>query len=841
MPDSTIDRYRLPTSVTPSAYRLRLVPDLDAATFTGEVQIDLDVREATDTIVLNAAELELEAPAITARGGSEVTGTVELDEQLERATISFPSTLQPGTYVLATAFRGILNDKLRGFYRSTFTDAVGTKHTIATTQFESTDARRAFPCFDEPAFKATFAVTLVVPAHLRAFSNSPVEYESSLADGRREVVFKPTMKMSTYLVAFVVGPFESTHPVDVDGVPLAIVHPPGKGHLTAFALEIGAYALRFFAEYFDIPYPGDKVDLVAIPDFAAGAMENLGCITFRETALLVDPATASQIEIQRVAQVVAHELAHMWFGDLVTMQWWEGIWLNEAFATFMEELCCDAFRPQWKRWVLFGIARDAALAIDSLHRTRPIEYEVVSPDDAEGMFDLLTYEKGCSVLRMLELYLGPETFRDGIRRYLKDHAYGNTVTADLWAALEAVSGEPVGKTMDSWILQGGHPVVTVEDGELTQAPFSYTARTKDSAIGASWLIPVRSRPLHGEEVARQLLGPEPQRLASASPAIANAGGAGVYRTNYGERELRAIASDLGRLDELERTVLLNDTWALALAGRRDVADLLLLARGLGDDVEVAPWATIGAALDTVSRAAASDDRPKVAGVVRELFGPRLEQFGWEARDGEDERVRTLRGLLVQSLGTIGEDETVRREACARFDAGHVDGDLASAVLATVGAVNRPGDFDETFRRFKSAPDPQSEQRYRRALTQFDDRDLALRSFELCFGELRLQDVPLHLMALLSNRTGGPAAWEQLSSRWDEVVAMLPSKVAHRTVDAITTFIADRAFAERVAAFHTAHPVESGQRQIEQSIERMRVGVEFAERVRPTLAQQLEAR
>ena len=359
--------------------------------------------------------------------------------------------------MLSVGFRGTLNDQLRGFYRSTFTDDAGATHTIATTQFESTDARRAFPCFDEPAFKATYTVTLVVPAGLSAYSNSPVAFETPLPDGRREVSFAPTMKMSTYLVAFVIGPFEQTRAIDVDGVPLAVVYPPGKGHLTDFALEIGAFSLRFFSDYFDIAYPGDKVDLVAIPDFAAGAMENLGCITFRETALLVDPATASQLEIQRVAQVVAHELAHMWFGDLVTMQWWEGIWLNEAFATFMEELCCDAFRPAWQRWVLFGIARDMALAIDSLHSTRPIEYEVVSPDDAEGMFDMLTYEKGGSVLRMLELYLGQDVFRDGIRHYLKDHAYANTVTTDLWNALEAVSGEPVAKTMDTWILQGRPP------------------------------------------------------------------------------------------------------------------------------------------------------------------------------------------------------------------------------------------------------------------------------------------------------------------------------------------------------------------------------------------------
>ena len=528
----------------------------------------------------------------------------------------------------------------------------------------------------------------------------------------------------------------------------------------------------------------------------------------------------------------------MWFGDLVTMQWWEGIWLNEAFATFMEELCCDAFRPAWKRWVQFGISRDMAMGIDSLHSTRPIEYEVVSPDDAEGMFDLLTYEKGCSVLRMLELYLGQSVFRDGIRHYLKDHAYANTVTSDLWSALEAVSGEPVAQAMDTWILQGGHPVVTVEHGTISQAPFSFTPRQGESAIGSHWLIPVRSRSLAGGETVQQLLSDEPQPLAAPGVALANAGGSGVYRTSYGPSELAAIAASLDQLDELERTVLVNDTWALVLAGRREVRDLLALARGLGDEVEVAPWATLVTALDSLHRAATHEDTDAVAAATRELLIPKLAKLGWSQQPREDERAPTLRGLVIQALGTNGRDESVRAEAISRFDSGVVDGDLANAVLATIGAINRPGDFDETLDRFRNAKDPQSENRYRRALAQFADEALARRCFEMCFGEFRLQDVPLQIIALIANPVGGPAVWEQMTARWDEVSTMLPSKTQHYLVNSVTTFIADRAFAERVAAFHLAHPVESGQRQVEQSVERMLVGVAFAERVRPGLANQL---
>jgi len=289
-----------------------------------------------------------------------------------------------------------------------------------STQFEATHARRAFPCWDEPAFKATFGVTLVVPEGQLAISNAAEIAREPLDggphNGKVRFSFARTMVMSTYLVAFVVGPLETTDPVDVDGTPLRVAYVPGKRHLADFALEAGAHSLRFFTDYFGIPYPSDKLDLIALPDFAFGAMENLGCVTFRETALLVDPETASRLEHERVADVVAHEIAHMWFGDLVTMKWWNGIWLNEAFATFMELLAVDDFKPDWERWVSFSTGRAAAMNTDGMQATRPVEFPVAAPEEAEGMFDVLTYQKGASVVRMLEQYLGAETFREGIRR-----------------------------------------------------------------------------------------------------------------------------------------------------------------------------------------------------------------------------------------------------------------------------------------------------------------------------------------------------------------------------------------------------------------------------------------
>ena len=534
-----IDPYRLPTSVIPSHYNLHLTPDLQSETFTGEVEIAVEILEPSSAILLNSKEIELKSARLIGGVGEIKATDFTYDEELERVTLKLDDEALPGSYTLSIEFDGILNRKLAGFYISTFTDDSGEERKIATTQFESTDARRAFPCFDEPAMKASFEVALTVPNDLFAASNGPIVSEEVSDDGtERTVKFGTTIKMSTYLVAFIVGPFEATDPVDVDGVPLRIIHPIGKGHLTPFALESGAFSLKYFTDYYGIPYPGEKLDLVAVPDFAFGAMENLGCVTFREVILLVDTQRATQPELLRIADVIAHELAHMWFGDLVTMEWWNGIWLNEAFATFMAAMCTDAFNPEWRRWDQFSLERSAAFDVDSLQKTRPIEFEVKSPADADGMFDLLTYEKGGSVLRMLEQHLGPERFRDGVRHYLKKHEYGNTETSDLWDALEEVTGEPVRSTMDAWIYQRGYPIVNVKQCDgctktiLTQQRFFY--KSPEDADQTIWPIPMGIRYSDAEGNLRSMKmlitenDVEVAELASARWVNANGGSNGFY-------------------------------------------------------------------------------------------------------------------------------------------------------------------------------------------------------------------------------------------------------------------------------------------------------------------------
>jgi puromycin-sensitive aminopeptidase len=829
-----LDPYRLPTTVRPAAYRLRLVPDLGEATFAGTVEIDVDVAAPTATVVLNAVDLDLDAPTATDAAGASVSGTLEHDEVHERATLRFPAPLAAGRHVLALGFRGILNDELVGFYRSTFTDAEGTTHTIATTQFEATDARRAFPCFDEPAFKATFDVTLVVPAGLAGYSNSRIVKETVLDGGARELVFATTMVMSTYLVAFIVGPFESTPPVDVGGIPLSVVYPPGKGHLTEFALDVGAFSLRFFEDYFGLPYPGDKVDLVAIPDFAYGAMENLGCVTFREVELLVDPAAASQNELVRIAMVTAHELAHMWFGDLVTMAWWEGLWLNEAFATYMQYVCTNAYRPDWQMWVRFSGDREVGLTVDGLHTTRPIEFPVHAPKDAMAMADPITYQKGGSVLKMLEQYLGADVFRDGIRHYLRAHAYANTATTDLWASLEAVSGAPVGAIMNTWIYQGGHPVVTVGEGRLSQSPFMLAPAEGVSNIGGPWQVPITVRTLDGAATARQLLD-APAALEVSQPAVVNAGGSGFYRTSYEGAQLTAIASQLASLTEIERAVLLGDTWALARAGERSIADVLTLAAGLGTEVEPASWDVVDRALDFLDRAVPADLRPALAARTRALLGPAFAHLGWERRDGEDERAQVVRATLLRRLGTTGEDPDVRREAVARFDEGVVEGDLASAIVGVVATMARPGAYEEMVRRFQEAKDPLTEERYRQGLAGLGDAALCLRALDECFELFRMQDAPIVIARLVSNPVGGRAVWEAVTERWDELLERVPVPMHFVLGLGLSAQVADTAFADRAVAFHRAHPLDAGQQRVDQALEFLVAAGQFADRERPSFA------
>ncbi len=843
MPDPV--PYRLPRTIVPERYDLTLTPDLGNASFAGEARITVEVTEAVTEVVLNAVELDLLTAEFIDRAGQRLTGSVTYDEPEERATISLDGSAHPGEWELNVTFIGVLNDKLHGFYRSTFTDSDGHDQVIATTQFEATDARRAFPCWDEPDFKATFAVTLIVDGDLTALSNGAVVEDKDLGNGKRQVTFAETMPMSTYLVAFVIGPFEQTAPVLVDGVPIRIASIKGKGHLTAFGEAAAAHALHFLAGYFGIPYPSGKLDHVAIPDFAFGAMENLGCVTYRETALLVDPAAASRLELMRVAEVVAHETAHMWFGDLVTMKWWNGIWLNEAFATFMELLSVDDFRPDWDVWVSFGIGRNAAMTTDGLTSTRSVEVAVGRPEEAEAMFDVLTYQKGAAVLRMLEQYLGPEPFRQGISQYLTEHSHGNTETTDLWDAIEAASGEPARAVMDSWIYQGGYPLVSVglsADGEsltLRQQRFLY----RDRASEERWQVPINLRLSSGGQVktARVLLADAATEVAVPAPldwVVVNAGAWGFYRVRYEASLLAAIRAVMHeQLSPLERLTLVSDTAASMMAGRSPVTDFLSLVAQLPAERDPDVWGAGLGPLGLLDRVLADADRPLLQAFVRRIAQPVLDDLGWDAVAGEAERTGTLRARLLSAVGTIGADPGVRAEARVRLERYFADPttlapDLVPAVV-TIAAYSGGEDvYRLMYDRFKAATTPQDQVRYLYALAAPEDPDLLSRTLSLCLsGEVRTQDAPYVIGAVLASRAGAHRAWPFIEEHWDTIRSRFPDNSIPRLLEAMSS-LADADLAGRIHAFLDTHPVPQT-KPVAQSLEKLDNNVAFAERWRRT--------
>jgi len=865
--DGEPNPYRLDGPIRPVRYELTLEPDLEAATFAGEVLISVLVTAPTDTIACNALDLDILAADLTEGPLSDgsplaVTG-VALDAETERVTFTLERTLLPGEAHLRVRFNGQLNDKLRGFYRSTFTDTDGVEQVIATTQFEATDARRAFPCWDEPDHKASFVISLIVDEDLFAVSNASELSREPAPDrtGKHLVRFAETIVMSTYLVAFVVGPLEATAPIDVDGTPMRVVYPKGKGHLTDFALEVGAFCLRHFTNYYGIPYPGDKLDLVAVPDFAFGAMENLGCVTFREILLLVDPATTTQAELLNVTDVINHELAHMWFGDLVTMKWWNGIWLNEAFATFMEMHATDAFRPQWDRWTTFGLSRTAAFDTDSLTSTRPIEYPVISPADAEGMFDILTYEKGAAVVRMLEQYLGEDQFRAGIHQYLAEHAYGTTETTDLWDAIESATGEPVRRIMDSWIFQGGFPVISVDvvnDGRtlrLSQHRFGYAGDlgNGESPIpahddAAQWIVPLifsQRSATDGVITFEKVLLDQPSididLIEPATWIYVNTEGTGFYRARYAP-DLRAalVAHAQTDLSAIERYGLVDDIWASVLAGDLEAHDFLEVAEAFREEADLSVWQRIIAGLTALDRIVEGDGRAALHTRVRGLINPAYEKLGPEPRPEDSDRDRALRGVLFEALGVLGSNIDVQSRAHVILDIGALEPDpaLVAASVNIVAATGTSADFDEFIRRMKNAPTPQEELRYLGALADFPDPDLIARLVRMTLtDEVRSQNAPLLLRRALSNRDAGEIAWFFVSSEWEAITTRLPSNSIARFLEGIRGLSRSGTAAEVMAFFET-HEVPQGDKILAQHLERLEVNVALRQRESERLARRL---
>ncbi len=675
---------------------------------------------------------------------------------------------------------------------------------------------------------------------LTAVSNGPEVERETLDDGRVRIRFGDTMKMSTYLAAWVVGPLEITEPADARGVPVRIVHVPGKGALTSFALDASVHSLNWFGDYYGIPYPEAKLDNVAIPDFAQGAMENVGCVTYREQVLLLDPARSTQEEQLGVAETVAHELAHMWFGDLVTMRWWNGIWLNEAFATFMSMLAVDDFRPAWEIWNTFTRDRTNAFEVDALETTRPIEYEVRSPDDASGMFDTLTYVKGGAVLRMLEQWLGPERFRDGIRRYLGKHAYGNTETHDLWDALEEETGEPVRRVMDAWIFQPGYPAISVGlDGDRVRfSQRRYIPSDPDDAT--TWPVPLVIRQVAGdqERVDRILIeadGAELDLLAPDAVVVANAGSASFVRVFYDdELRSRIVSRAMDVLTPIERYSLVDDAWAAVVGGSAPAGSFLDLVTGFGDETDLRVWQGILGGLGWLDRFVDDEPRERLRAFVRDLLRPVLARLGWDASPDESDLTRALRGQLVQSLAILGADpETLAQ--CRELELeDEGDPQLLQAAVEAVAAEGTKDDLDRYWQRYRAARTPQEEERYLFATSRFPgDAEIGRVLAAAMTDEIRTQDAPYLLARSTTNRRQGPAVWRFIAEHWDAMQDRYASSNIIGLVSGIRYLTDPQAVAE-VDAFFKEHDIPQNHLMLQQGLERMRVAAKLRERATPEL-------
>jgi len=853
MSHPTDDRnFRLPAHVRPASYEASLSLDLAGKAFRGDLIVALALAEPTAEIVLHAADLEVSSAELRGDGWSRPAASIRAATASETVVLGFGEAAPPGAAELRLSWTGRFCPGLRGLY-----DAGGG---IAATQFEAADARRVFPCFDEPGFKATWSLDVEAPRGVTVLSNGPVEREEALGD-RRRLRFARTPPLPTYLVALVAGRIESHPPVAVRNVPVRTWTQPEKLALTGFGQGVAVEVLPRLEDYFGVPYAFGKLDQAGLPEFEAGAMENAGLVTYREVALLLDPATASLAQKKRVAEVITHELAHQWFGNWVTMTWWDDLWLNEAFATWMAYKIVDGWIPGWRVWLDFDQGKAAALGLDALRSTHPIRAEVRNVAEAGEAFDLITYEKGGAVLRMIEGYLGEERFRDGIRRYMRRHAKGNAVADDLWSALAEASREPVVELANGWIRQAGFPLVSVARiGRILRLEqrrfFSDPAAAKEDD-GTTWPVPLVIRYGDGERISEQrflLRGAraEVPLVGEGDPdfVCANAGSTGFYRVAYDATGLDALARHLPRLAPPERIALLSDEWALVRAGVREIGPFLDLVASFGAERDHAVLDELVARLGTIEhRLVADGDRPALAALAATLFGPRLAETGWDAAADEPDEVRLRRAAAVRALGLVARATGVARDATARLDRwiggdrGALEPNLHDAAVTMAARAGDAARFEELRRLFAAETDPAFRRRWLLALAAFEQPALAARAVDLAFGdEVPLQDSASFVAALLANRVAREPFWARLRSDWDTLHARVKGApmLLRRVVEAMGSLV-ERRHLEEAEAFLAAHPLDEARQATAQTLEGLRQDVALRERSQGGIARWLAAR
>lgn len=821
------DDFRLPESVKPKHYTLRLAVDLDQAAYTGTVSIDLQVAKPTKTITLNAVDLDIKSATVEGVGSAKIS----LDPKRERASFTLPQPLKPGFARLTLEFNAKLSSTMRGFYKSTYTRPDGTQRLMATTQFESTAARRAFPCFDEPELKATYDVTLVIPPDRVAVSNARVVREEIASDGRKAVTFGRTPVMSTYLLAFIVGEFDSIEAATKDGTLVRVYATPGRASLCKFALDTAVRGVEFFSEYYAIPYKDaiDKVDLIAVPDFEAGAMENWGAITFREILLFIDPEKSSLPIRRRVAEVVLHELAHQWFGNLVTMKWWSELWLNESFATFMAYKATDALFPEWNIWeeYLSGIT-SGGKSLDSLRSSHPVEVPVKNPGEVDQIFDAISYNKGGSLLRMLEATIGSDAFRDGIRRYLHKHRYANASTRDLWNALSEGTKWDVARMMAGWTGQTGFPVVIArrKNGKvhLRQERFLLDRNPNKPAEDPTvWTIPLGNG-----------LKMEKRNVELPVQGKLNAGQAGFFLVHYDSALRQAIQPMT--LPAADRYGLVEDATSLMRAGYLSVREYLEFVGAFAPDENYHVWSQIAAGVGMLADIFVGDACvPKLQEWAQKLYRPIVDKVGWDKRLGEGHDRALLRATVIGAAARFG-DPAVVEEARRRFSADQLDADLRAVVYQAVARHGDDSTLSEIFSRYERADLPEQKVQLLQAMGGFRLESSMRRAFAYALTEkVRAQDA-FHVLAATPIDTR-PVAWALVKEYWkllDERYGK--SGMIARFIQLAASGIPSLDHAKDVEKFFKKNPAPYATERIKQTVEGVRVRAAFRQRNAGTLAE-----
>jgi aminopeptidase N/puromycin-sensitive aminopeptidase len=843
---------RLPEIAIPENYKLSFAPDFSTDTFAGSETIEIQVVKPTSRIVLNAVGLKFESASVAVQGTRQGARVVL---ENETATLVLEHEIPRGVASIQIDFSGVLNSELRGFYLGR--DKGGKKY--AVIQLEATDARRAFPCFDEPVYKATFDITVIADRGDVVISNqSMISDLPGPGDQKHTVRFTTSAKMSSYLVAVAVGEFDYISG-EADGVPIRVYALSGKSGLGAFALTAAERCIEYYDRYFGVRYPFGKLDLIAVPDFAAGAMENTGAITFREVDLLLEEKQASIAQQKTVATVVAHEIAHQWFGDLVTMKWWDDIWLNEGFATWMEGKPIKEWKPDWNVPLDDLAETSRSIDTDSLDSTRPIHQSAETPAQIQELFDGIAYGKAAAVLRMLENYLGSEVFRQGIIRYVRQNEYGNSTASDLWKALTQVSGKPVDRIMASFVTQAGVPLISIQSEcadnrlriKLAQRRYFSSRQLFDRSSETQWEVPICLTSGSTTQPVCKVLDKEQGNLtiSGCSPwVLANPEAAGYYVSLYDSAMFHSLSESFeAKLIPAERIRLLNDSWSDFRVGLSPIGRHLDLLENLSRERYAAVMAQASLQLQFIAEHLANDsDRDAYQRWVRTLLKPLATDLGWQPSASENDDRKELRSQVLSALGDIGHDSEVlatasqlARETLAGKDT--VDPSLASTVMRLAALNGDASLYSDMVDRMKSARSPEEHYRWQSALVKFRDPELIRKNLEFALSpEVRGQDKPRLLADVMTNPEGQQIAWDFIREHWDQIAAVQQGYNNGALVAATGSFCTTQLHTE-VQDFFSTHSIADVQRTLHQSLERIQDCVDLKSQESDQLALWLNRR